>query len=66
MDGIEKPELTIKLREIRPKVSWIQKTKNLHIHKIWEGWRSSLDPERKSYLEIEVRDNGEGIPQKEP
>lgn len=60
MAGIsEQPHIRVRLREIWPR-TLIPFADRLPIHKKWEGWEMLKVP-RRSFVEIEVSDNGCGI-----
>ena len=62
MDSVaDEPTLEIRVREIHPQRQRFPFSDSLPLYKIWEGWEALKDSRRNSFIEIEVRDNGEGI-----
>jgi len=61
MDSIDHPQLRVRIREIYPSRLW-SFTDSLPIYKVWEGWERGRSAPHRPYIEIEVEDNGVGIP----
>lgn len=59
LEGVEEPKIRIRVRAIRPR-SPFSIVETLPLYKVWEGWRTQLGMP-KSFVSIEVADNGVGI-----
>jgi two-component system, NtrC family, sensor histidine kinase HydH len=57
----ESPHVKLRVRSIRPK-RLLAFADNLPLYKVWEGWQRQEAREPKGIVEIEVADNGPGIP----
>ncbi|MBI3294289.1 MAG: hypothetical protein HYZ71_06110 [Deltaproteobacteria bacterium] len=55
--------VTVTVNELRPKPATF--LDDLPIYKMWEGWQLGITGETRDYLEIEVADDGPGIPEVE-
>ncbi len=63
-DGVE-GRILMRVRSIRPKRP-LAFAENLPLYKVWEGWQRTVAPrESRGMVEIEVIDNGPGIPASE-
>ncbi len=59
LESTEDPKVRIKVRAIRPR-SPFSIVETLPLYKVWEGWKTQLGI-AKSFVSIEVSDNGVGI-----
>ncbi len=57
----ETPRILLRVRPIRPKRA-LPFAGKLPLYKVWEGWQRSIPRDSKGVAEIEVIDNGPGIP----
>lgn len=65
MQGIPRtPCLRVSVREIRPR-GLFPFSEALPRYKIWEGWDTEKSPPQRLFVEIEVADNGKGIPEED-